>query len=107
MSNGQQAIRALSFDQAEAIRAPFDTLAPCGGPFWKVEKENAPHPAATRDPQLKTLVLGTKRYVLFNDGDRAENIIRKVSEHALGHLLPAPGWTKGNTMEALWQAIIR
>ncbi len=106
-SDGQQGLRALSFDQAEAIRARFDALAPCGGPFWKVEKENAPHPAATRDPQLKTLVLGTKRYVLFNDGDHGELVIRKASEHALGHLLPPLGWTKDNAIAALWQAIIR
>ncbi len=107
LPNGEPAIRALSFDQAETIRARFDSLAPFGGPLWKVEKENAPHPAATRDPQLKTLVLGTKRYVLFNDGDRGEILIRKVSEHALGHLLPPPGWTKDTTMEALWEAIIQ
>ncbi len=104
--NGRQAVRALSHSEAEAIRARFDALAPCGGRLWKVEAENAPHPEATRDPQLYSLVVGTKQYVLFNRRDTGGVIIRKASEHCLGHLRPPEGWTKTRMIDAIWAALI-
>jgi hypothetical protein len=106
LPNGRRAVRALSFAEAETVRARFDPLAPCGGPFWKIEAENTPHPEATRDPQLYSLVVGTKQYALFNRRDRGGVIIRKASEHQLGHLRPPDGWTETQMIGAMWAALI-
>lgn len=106
LPDGRQGVRALSFVEAEVIRTRFDALAPCGGPLWKVEAENAPHPEATDDPHLYSLVVGTKQYVLFNRRDGGGVIIRKASEHQLGHLRPPDGRTKAQMIEAIWTALI-
>lgn len=93
-----------------AIRARFAKLTPYvfGGDLLKLEKENQPDPRATVDPELYCYAISAKRYVLFNVADDGSIVVRKPSEHGLGHLLSPlydeedKGW-----MKEFWAAITR
>lgn len=100
-------------DVAERVRARFATLTPYvfGGDLLKLEDENQPDPRAKADPKLYCYAVSAKRYVLFNVADDGSVIIRKPSEHGLGHLLSPThdkedeeydGW-----IEVIWAAITR
>jgi hypothetical protein len=94
----------------DAIRAEFSVLTPYvfGGDLLKLEDENKPDPRAKSDPQLYCYAISAKRYVLFNSADDGNVIIRKPSEHGLGHLLsPAPDTEDHGWMGDFWAAIAR
>lgn len=97
-------------DVAEAVRARFATLTPYvfGGDLLKLEDENQPHPRANADPKLYCYAISAKRYVLFNVADDGSIIIRKPSEHGLGHLLsPMHDEEDKEWMKEFWAAITR
>jgi len=100
LPDGREAVRALSYDEVDALRDRFALLAPCGGPFWKLEPENTPHPEAI-DRSLYAYIAGPKRFCFFNVGSRGRIILRKWSNHALGHL-KRPEW-----IAAMWEAAVR
>jgi hypothetical protein len=104
LSDGREAVRALSFAEVEAIRTRFDALAPCGGPFWKVEPENTPHPDATKDCNLYAFIAGPKRFVFANIADSGRTIVRKASAHSLGHLVSPTGGRDDSWIAATWAA---
>lgn len=93
----------------KAIRARFRALTPYafGGNLLKLEAENDPAPGVTRDRNLYFYGISAKRYALFNVADNGSRIIRKGSEHGLGHLLP-PDSTVGSVWtDRAWQGIVR
>lgn len=96
-------------ETVQAVRERFAQLTPYafGGDLLEVEEENVPTPLTTKDSQLYCLAISAKRYVLFNVADDGSIVIRKYSEHGLGHLVPPPGYDEKQWMEALWIAIIR
>jgi len=78
-----------------------------GGHLLKLEDENKSHRLATKDTRLYCYSVSAKRYVLFNVADDGRIIIRKSSEHGLGHLLPPSEQDESKWMEEFWTAIIR
>lgn len=88
--DGRPAIRALSKQQVEeALVRRFEQLNPYDrqrvpGSILKVEDVNF---VDGRWTQLYAFPISAKRYVLLNLGPRDEPILRKPSEHGLGHLL--------------------
>jgi hypothetical protein len=92
----REAIRALSWEQADAIAAKFETLNPYGnavpGSILKVEDINDDEHGDPR--QLWCYAISSKRYALFTLDDRGEPHVARnpkgephCSEHGLGHLL--------------------
>ena len=119
--DGTPAVRALSFAQVEAIRRRFDRLNPYAPgsitDILKLEDHNFAATPTTDDPdavdrtrriQLHAFAVSAKRYALFErttDGV----LIRKPSEHGLGHLLnPNDPEDKGGRqwIRTLWTAIV-
>lgn len=75
--------------QVTAIADWFAALNPYdfGGSILKIEGENSS--LATDDPEpLYCWAVSSKRYALFNLASDRTPILRKVSAHGLGHLLP-------------------
>jgi len=114
LPDGKPAIKALSWQEVEAIRARFAGLNPydqslAPGSILKLEEDNFDKDDPGRRKQLWCYAVAAKRYALFNrDGDKVN--LRKWSEHALGnHLEPrdprtaqsVPDW-----IEAAWKHII-
>ncbi len=94
----------------EAVRLRFAKLTPYafGGDLLKLEHENRSDSRAAADPSLYCLAISAKRYVLLNIADDGSIIIRKQSEHGLGHLLsPVPGEESKGWMDELWAAIVK
>jgi len=92
MPHGTPAIRAVSWADVAQIVARFDALKPYDpdavpGHVLEVEKENfaKAHPEERR--QLWCYSISAKRYALYNLNDDGVPILRKWSEHGLGHLL--------------------
>jgi hypothetical protein len=85
LSTGAAAIHALSYAEVEAIRARFsDRLNPYRpGAVREILKLESVNDGGT----LYAFAISAKRYALFNLDDAGEPIIRKKSEHGLGHLL--------------------
>ena len=87
LPGGNAAIKALSWDQVDALRERFEHLNPwrdaLGVPFLKLEKENFGMDGERE--QLYTYCISTKLYCLYNlDGEKL--LIRKPSGHGLGFL---------------------
>lgn len=75
--------------RVHAITEWFAGLNPYGfsGSILKIESENAS--LATGEPEpLYCWAVSSKRYALFNLTSDGKPILRKVSAHGLGHLLP-------------------
>jgi hypothetical protein len=89
----------------QEIRRRFAALTPYsfGGDLLKLEPENQPDPRAITDPNLHCLAISAKRYALFNIGDDGAIIVRKFSEHGLGHLI----WPGDDGMRQAWAEILR
>ena len=92
--DGRQAIRALSWEEVERIRARFTALNPYDWEcvpesILKLEDENyAVNEKGERERrELWAFVIASKRYVLFNL-DRHRITLKKFSEHGLGQYLP-------------------
>jgi len=92
LPDGRAAVRALSWDQVEMIRQRFAALSPYDraavpGSVLKLEDENL-DPQTGQQRQLWCYALSAKRYALFTvDEEDGRPILRKYSEHGLGHLL--------------------
>lgn len=75
--------------RVQAITDWFAALNPYefAGSILKIERENSS--LATGEPEsLYCWAVSSKRYALFNLGSDGTPILRKVSAHGLGHLLP-------------------
>jgi hypothetical protein len=87
LPGGNAAIKALSWDQVDALRERFEPLNPwrnsLGVPFLKLEKENF-GPDDERQ-QLYAYCISAKLYCLFNLEGKTL-LIRKPSGHGLGFL---------------------
>lgn len=80
-------------NHVESIRRWFDPLVPYEGDheLFKMEDENRPlgKPDSTLEEMpLYCYAVSSKRYALFNISERRRPVIRKISAHGLGHLLP-------------------
>jgi len=73
-----------------AVVAWFGALNPYAfsGSILNVEKVNFALDDSKRSEPLFCWAVSAKRYALFNVGDDGAPIMRKVSAHGLGHLLP-------------------
>jgi hypothetical protein len=102
----------------QEVRARLARLVPYGfkGHLLKIEDENY----ALIDPenpkrgvdrrrleQLFCYAISAKRYVLFNVANDGTTIIRKGSEHGLGHLLGPLLAREGRWIDQAWASIIR
>ncbi len=90
-SDGKDGIRALSHNQVNQIINKFERLNPYDkeavpGSIIKIEKESF-DPKTKELRQLFCYSISTKRYALFNLDDTGQHVLRKWSEHGLGHLL--------------------
>jgi len=100
MSNGQYAIKALSWKQVDDIKNRFEGLNPYSrdavpGSILKIEDENF-EPNTRRQRQLYCLAISAKRYTLFLKDQNGEPVLLREnsnnskdrwSQHGLGHLL--------------------
>lgn len=81
LPDDREAVRALSFDQIEAIRARFAILNP-------YDRSAVPDTILKSENQARCYVISAKRYALYDVVDGAVALIPKKppSEHGLGHL---------------------
>jgi hypothetical protein len=97
LADGQEAVCSLSWAQVQAVQLRLDALNPYDrtavtDPILKLEPENL-DPETHEQRQLWCYALSAKRYALFNcdgeEGDEGDGqpMLRKFSEHGLGHLL--------------------
>jgi len=80
-------------ERAERVREWFTPLNPYEhkGPLFKLEDANYRVEDGKLVDQLEPLyclAISAKRYALFNLDERGRPVLRKVSAHGLGHLLP-------------------
>jgi hypothetical protein len=109
---GAPAVRALSWEKVDRIIARFEALNPYDreavpGSILKLEPENLDE----RTGRRRTLwchAISAKRYALFNRARDGQPILRKWSEHGLGHLLNPTdrnatdrGWIRG-----VWERLV-
>lgn len=92
---GKQSVKTLSWKEVDQIVARFSKLNPYDrkivpGSVLEIEKENFVKKTGKRK-QLYCYAISAKRYALFNLDSAGTPILRKVSEHGLGHLLPPTG----------------
>ena len=108
---GQEAVRALSWDQVEAIRTTFERLNPYDkavvpGSILKLEDENL-DPVTGKRRQLYCYSISAKRYALFNVGRKGGVEIRKASGHGLGYLRAPIGADAGCAwLDEAWVYIV-
>jgi hypothetical protein len=112
-ADGRDSILALTWDQVEGIRQRFAQLNPykpsaVPGSILEVEKENF-DPADGQRRQLWAYAISAKRYALFNLDEAREPILRKWSEHGLGHLLNPtdPDSEDRDWIRACWEMLVR
>lgn len=121
--NGEEAIRALSFDQVEQIRARFESLNPYDrelvpSSILELEDQNFEDVERSKRRQLYCHATSAKRYVLYGLDQHGEPLLRgpteerpgeKWSEHGLGHLLnPSdPESDDRDWIRALWEFELR
>jgi hypothetical protein len=76
--------------QVQAITDWFAALNPydCPGSILKIEGENSSLVTGQPEP-LYCWAVSSKRYALFNLASDGKPLLRKVSAHGLGHLLPS------------------
>lgn len=95
-ADGEEAVKALSWEQLREIVNRFTALNPDSrlvpGSILEMEDENFDHEPGEQW-ELERLAIGSKRYTLFVRDDGRPQIVggsekRKRSEHGLGHLLP-------------------
>ena len=113
LRNGSRAIRALSWQQVDAISQRFELLNPYDqnivrSSILKIEDDNFDTETNKRR-QLWCIAISAKRYALFLRDRKGTSTIIKYSEHGLGHLLN-PTDTNGEDREWIkhvWQKIVR
>jgi hypothetical protein len=106
-------ITALSWDDVDAIVHRFESLNPYDktivpGSILKIEDENFSDKTRNNRPQLYGFFIASKRYALFNYSAQGKVIVRKFSEHGLGHLLNpnAPDDPSNTWIETIWHQLI-
>lgn len=111
-SQGRQAVRALSWDEVEAIRGRFATLNPyeratVPGSILEFEDENVDS-VTGRLRQLWCRSISAKRYTMFNKRQHGNVLVRKCSEHGLGHLLNPtdPSDEDRDWIDHVWEGIV-
>ena len=87
---GEPALRALSFEDVDRIVQRFAALNPykpelLSGSILELEQWNF-DPETGERRQLFCYAISAKRYALYNLGPDGRPILRKWSEHGLGHL---------------------
>jgi hypothetical protein len=109
----EEGIKSLSWEQVEGIVRKFELLNPYDkklvpGSILKVENENYSEASPTKLEQLWAYAISAKRYVLFNRSENGSWIIRKYSEHGLGHLIdPTSGDdTDGDWIREAWNYLV-
>jgi hypothetical protein len=120
LSDGREAVRALSWAQVDVIRARLDVLNPYNRTavpdmILKLEPENL-DPQTHEQRQLWCYAISAKRYALFNVDEGGEQdgrpILRKYSEHGLGHLLnptdppDAEAFDEENEGRTAWMGVL-
>jgi hypothetical protein len=113
ISDGVPAIRALSWAEVDAIVGRLDALNPYDRAavpeaILKVEDENFDTETGERR-QLWCLAISAKRYALYDLDADGTPVVRKASEHGLGHLLNPtdPDAEDRSWIEAIWDGIVR
>jgi transposase len=108
---GKAAIKALSWDEVEALRQRFAALNPYDrsvvpGSILEIEKENVDADGHQR--QLWCYAISAKRYALFTLDEQGWPYLIKWSEHGLGHLLNPtdPESEDRDWIRQLWDGII-
>jgi hypothetical protein len=108
---GKAAIKALSWDEVEAIRMRFAALNPYDrsvvpGSILKIEDEN--FAADGQQRQLWCYAISAKRYALFTLDEHGWPQLVKWSEHGLGHLLNPtdPDSEDRDWIRQLWDGIV-
>lgn len=111
LPDGTLVIRALSWADVDAIVERFDALKPYDadavpGHVLEVEKENF---GVDGRQQLWSYGISAKRYALYNLSHEGHPILRKWSEHGLGHLLNPtdPDSDDRDWMHSIWEGIVR
>src|SRR5579864_268575 len=111
LPDGREAVRAMSWAEAERIRQRFNALNPydCNTvpDLLKLEKENFDL-VTGRQRQLWCYAISAKRYALLNLDEHGRPILRKWSEHGLGHLLNPIDPNKNDRIwiRTLWEGIV-
>ena len=112
LPSGEDAVRALSFGQVNAIVQGFATLNPydrdaISGSILKVESEN--YDANHERRQLYAYAISAKRYCLYTFTRDGKLEIVKYSEHGLGHLLNPidPESTDRDWIRQTWELHLR
>lgn len=95
-TNGRRGVLALSWAQVQALVDRFTALNPYDrtvvpNSILKIETENYALDKEGRPTEARQQVfcyaISAKRYALFNQDDGGGVVVRKASEHGLGHLL--------------------
>src|SRR5688572_7076149 len=90
LSDGRQAIKALTWADVAEIVDKFSSLNPYDrdvvpGSVLKIEDDNF-NPDTKRQRQLYCYAISSKRYALFVCDSKGRPTLTKWSEHGLGHL---------------------
>jgi hypothetical protein len=105
-SDGQLAVRALSFDQVDEICErlaalnPYDRAA-VPGSILEIEHEN--HNDRGERRQLYCYSISAKRYALYELDSAGNPQLVKWSQHGLGHLMNPTGDHDRDWIRELWQ----
>jgi hypothetical protein len=130
LPDGRRAVRALSWDEVDAVRESIDRLNPYARDavpsLLKVERENEPEDDGSSDGTVRTpihdpsepvsgelygIATSSKRYVLFNRSGTVLSV-RKASEHGLGLFRSPmerdPGWKHrwARWVDTVWRRTI-
>jgi hypothetical protein len=110
--DGHPAIRSLSFAEVDAIIDRFAALNPydpelVAGSILELEEWNF-DPETGNPRQLYCYAISSKRYALYNLDANGHPLIRKPSEHGLGHLLNPidPDADNRDLAREVWQQIV-
>jgi hypothetical protein len=112
LPDGSRGLRALSWEEVEAIRERFVSLGPYDraivpGSVLKLEDENFTDKTRNARCELWCYAVSEKLYALFTLDARGEPVIRKYSSHVLGqYRSPVQGDRQGWIINA-WKREIR
>jgi hypothetical protein len=111
-ADGREGVRALSYAQFDRIIDRFTTLNPynralVSGSILEPEEWNF-EPETSERLQLYCYAISAKRYALYNLDANGRPILRKWSEHGLGHLLNPldPDADDRDLARHIWQEIL-
>lgn len=110
--DGHEAVGALSWTQVDRIIERIDTLNPydrTAVPNAILKKEDENYYGGKAQRRLYAYAISAKRYALYHLEPDGTPLLRKVSEHGLGHLLNPtnPDADDRNWIRHLWTSIVR